>query len=94
MRIFAHHAHVFPESVNPEGTIDRLLRLLDHCQIENAVAFAPFAHQVQATGIEPNPWLAKQLASGRGSVASARSISTSLTLKASPPDRRPRFSRH
>jgi hypothetical protein len=61
--VFANHAHVFPESVNPQGTIDRLLRLMDECEIEAAVCFAPFAKQVAALpGIQPNRWLAKQLA--------------------------------
>lgn len=62
MSIYAHHAHVFPESVNPDGTIERLLRLLDACDIEGAVCFAPFAYQVAGTDIDPNRWLAKRLA--------------------------------
>ena len=62
--VFANHAHVFPESVNPEGTIDRLLQLLDACEIESAVCFAPFASQLGSQpDLEPNPWLAKELAS-------------------------------
>jgi hypothetical protein len=60
-KIFANHAHVFPQSVNPEGTIDRLLRLLDACGIEQAVCFAPFPHQLTGTGIRCNTWLADQL---------------------------------
>jgi predicted TIM-barrel fold metal-dependent hydrolase len=63
MRIFANHAHVFPESVRPEGTIDRLERLLDHCGIDSAVCFAPFATQLGGTDIQPNAWLARELAS-------------------------------
>lgn len=63
IRIFANHAHVFPESLNPDGTIDRLLRLLDACGIEQAVCFAPFPHQLRESGMEPNPWLAGQLKS-------------------------------
>ncbi len=62
--ILANHAHVFPASVNPNGTIDRLLKLLDNCGIESAVCFAPFPHQLQKTGLEPNTWLAGEL-SGR-----------------------------
>ena len=58
--IFAHHAHVFPESVNPGGSITRLLRLLDSCGIARAVCFAPFASQVP-TDLRPNDWLAKEL---------------------------------
>jgi predicted TIM-barrel fold metal-dependent hydrolase len=63
MKIFANHAHVFPESINPGGTIDRLLKLMDHCNIDEAVCFAPFADQVKGTDIDPPKWLAKQLTS-------------------------------
>jgi predicted TIM-barrel fold metal-dependent hydrolase len=58
--ILAHHAHVFPEPVNPRGTIDRLLRLLDECGIDQAVCFAPFAAQMSGTG-DPVEWLAAEL---------------------------------
>ncbi|HEY2589186.1 MAG TPA: hypothetical protein VGI81_25810, partial [Tepidisphaeraceae bacterium] len=61
LRIFANHAHVFPESVNPNGTIPRLLRLLDACGIERAVCFAPFSNQLKGTGIDHNAWLAREL---------------------------------
>ena len=60
-RIFANHAHVFPEGIIPNGTTDRLLRLMDACGIEQAVCFAPFPHQLEGTGIESNEWLARQL---------------------------------
>ncbi|HEV2691115.1 MAG TPA: amidohydrolase family protein [Bryobacteraceae bacterium] len=60
--IFANHAHVFPESVNPQGTIDRLRQLMDACGIEQAVCFAPFPAQVER-GFDQNAWLAKELAS-------------------------------
>jgi predicted TIM-barrel fold metal-dependent hydrolase len=58
--ILAHHAHVFPEVVNPKGTIDRLLRLLDDCGIDQAVCFAPFAAQMSGAG-DPVQWLAAEL---------------------------------
>lgn len=61
MRILANHAHVFPMTINPEGTIDRLLRLMDECAIEQAVCFAPFAHQLHAGDEDPNRWLAREL---------------------------------
>ncbi|HEX8521215.1 MAG TPA: amidohydrolase family protein [Tepidisphaeraceae bacterium] len=60
--IFAHHCHVFPESVNSGGTIPRLLELLDACNIAKAVAFAPFAQQVGGE-MNPNRWLASELKS-------------------------------
>ncbi len=58
--ILAHHAHVFPGSTNPNGSIDRLLRLMDECGIARAVCFAPFAFQ--SPGIDPNAWLAQAIA--------------------------------
>ena len=64
IRILANHAHVFPASVNPDGTIDRLLKLLDNTGIEQAVCFAPFPHQFQRAGLHenaPNDWLAREL---------------------------------
>ncbi|MGH7176968.1 MAG: hypothetical protein ACREJC_06290, partial [Tepidisphaeraceae bacterium] len=61
LHIFANHAHVFPESLKPDGTITRLLQLLDACDIERAVAFAPLAHQCDGTNIEPNRWVASEL---------------------------------
>jgi predicted TIM-barrel fold metal-dependent hydrolase len=60
--ILAHHAHVFPEGVNPKGTIDRLLRLCDACDIAQAVCFAPFAQQMGSHG-DPVVWLADELKS-------------------------------
>jgi predicted TIM-barrel fold metal-dependent hydrolase len=59
--IFANHAHVFPREVNEGATIDRLRILLDACDIEQAVCFAPFAQQIDGFGGRPNPWLAKEL---------------------------------
>jgi uncharacterized protein len=60
--IFANHAHVFPQSVNPQGTIDRLEQLLDSSGIDHAVCFAPFPSQV-ARGFDQNAWLANELRS-------------------------------
>lgn len=67
MHILANHAHVFPPSVNADGTIDRLLQLMDNCGIDEAVCFAPFAHQVDAAGagVDPVAWLAGELKSRR-----------------------------
>ena len=55
----AHHAHVFPESIKSDGTMDRLLRLMDACSIDRAVCFAPYPHQMEST--DPNRWLAGEL---------------------------------
>lgn len=59
--VFANHAHVFPASVNPDGTIERLLKMMDACHIERAVCFAPFSNQLRSTGIHHNRWLATEL---------------------------------
>ena len=61
MEIWANHAHVFPDVVRPEGTVEALLRLMDGCDIARAVAFAPFAYQVAGRGIDPNAWLADEV---------------------------------
>jgi hypothetical protein len=60
-RVFANHAHVFPAALNPGGTIERLLRLLDFCHIAEAVCFAPFPHSCDGKNIDPNAWLAQEL---------------------------------
>lgn len=61
--ILANHAHVFPAHLQPAGSVDRLLRLLDACAIAECVCFAPFAHQMRKLGFteEPNGWLAAAL---------------------------------
>ena len=46
-----------------DGTIDRLLRLLDACGIAEAVCFAPFPHQFAGPG--QNAWLAAELTKRR-----------------------------
>ncbi len=61
--IFANHAHVFPESINPNGTLDRLTRLMDACGIPKAVCFPPFPHAWDRTDLDPNHWLAEELRS-------------------------------
>ena len=60
--ILANHAHVFPARLNADGTVDRLLRLMDVCGIAQAVCFAPFPHQFEETDILPNHWLAEEIA--------------------------------
>jgi predicted TIM-barrel fold metal-dependent hydrolase len=59
--IFAHHAHVFPPSINPAGTVERLLQLMDACGIEGAVCFAPFSYQCKPHQLHHNQWLANEL---------------------------------
>jgi predicted TIM-barrel fold metal-dependent hydrolase len=63
MEIFANHAHVFPEDVRSEGSIDSLLSLMDQAHIARAVCFAPHRHKLAEEGYpEPNEWLAEAIA--------------------------------
>lgn len=57
--IFVNHAHVFPPEVRAAGSLEMLLRLMDQCEIDRAVAFAPFAAQMPAGFEEPNHWLVR-----------------------------------
>ena len=38
--IFANHAHVFPKEIRAEGSVESLMKFLDECEIDKAVAFA------------------------------------------------------
>jgi len=63
--IFANHAHVFPGALNPKGTVEKLLGVMDACGIARAVCFAPFPerHAPAASGVRNwNQWLAKEIA--------------------------------
>ena len=62
-KIFANHAHVFPKESKPEGTVDKLLELMDACEIEKAVCFAPFHGHYEYFGLkgEPNEFLAEAI---------------------------------
>ncbi len=63
MEIFANHAHVFPDDVHAEGSLDSLLAFMDRCGIARAVCFAPHRHKVADLGYpEPNAWLAEAIA--------------------------------
>lgn len=61
--IFANHAHVFPESINPKGTFDRLAEHLEACAISGAVCFAPFPHVARTINLDPIAWMVEQLRS-------------------------------
>ena len=63
MRIFANHAHVFPRAVREDGTVDALLRVMDDCGIEKAVAFATFPSFLGPGDEEPNRALGARIAS-------------------------------
>ncbi len=64
--IFANHAHLYPHELREEGTKDALLRLLDDCGIDKAVAFAPFSHRFRESAlyqdVNVNEWLAREIA--------------------------------
>ena len=64
-KIFANHAHLFPENTKPNGDIDCLRALLDECGIEKAVCFSPFRHQMDmyahTTGQNPCQWVAQAI---------------------------------
>ena len=63
-RITAHHAHVFPAGIRidgKDGTPDALRRLMESCQIEQCVAFAPFHKQLGPADEESNRWLYQAL---------------------------------
>lgn len=62
-RIFANHAHLFAKDTKPNADIDKLKELLDACEIEKAVCFAPFTDQLSRYGITENSrkWLAKEI---------------------------------
>ncbi len=61
MKIFAHHAHVFPKTVREDGTVCALLKLMDTCGIDRAVAFAPFYEYFEAEDVNANQWLAREI---------------------------------
>lgn len=59
-KIYAHHAHVFPERIKPDGTIGTLKAIMDDCGIEKCVCFAPFYEYFQ-DGTDANNWLAEAI---------------------------------
>ena len=64
-RIFANHAHLFPKNTKPNGDIDCLRELLHACEIEKALCFSPFWHQMDmyahTTGQNPCEWAAQEI---------------------------------
>ncbi len=62
-RIFANHAHVFPEGSKSGATVEDLKRLMEQCEIEKAVCFATFTEQNTRVGADANTnrWLANLL---------------------------------
>lgn len=62
-KIYANHAHLFPENTKPGGGKSKLKELLDACEIEKAVCFAPFQYQMGMYDLTENPceWLAREI---------------------------------
>jgi len=58
--VFANHAHVFPADFKPDGSVDRLRKLMDACGIARQVCFAPFALDFPDS-FDVNGWLAKEI---------------------------------
>ena len=58
-KIFANHAHVFPKGSKDNAQLENLKELMEKCEIESAVCFAPFNHQTERVGIKinQNKWL-------------------------------------
>ncbi len=61
--IFANHAHVFPKEIKESGSVENLLKLMDECEINKCVAFAPFQSRLDEEnfGQNANEWLAKEI---------------------------------
>ena len=73
--VFAHHAHVFPEQIRPEGTISKLLDCMDAHGIDRAVCFAPFPHHMAGAGMgNANAWLDGVISSHRDRLAAFGSV--------------------
>ncbi|HOD02430.1 MAG: Amidohydrolase [Firmicutes bacterium ADurb.Bin300] len=64
-RIFANHAHVFPEGSKSGATVEDLKKLMEQCEIEKAVCFATFTEQNTRVGADANTnrWLASEIKS-------------------------------
>ena len=64
-KIYANHAHLFPKNTKPNADIDKLKELMDACNIEKAVCFAPFQNQMDmydvSTNQNPVDWLANEI---------------------------------
>ncbi|MBQ7541282.1 MAG: amidohydrolase family protein [Clostridia bacterium] len=64
--IFANHAHLYPRELREDGAQGVLMRLLDDCGIDKAVAFAPFSHRFRESAqfhdVNQNVWLAGEIA--------------------------------
>ncbi len=62
-KIFANHAHLFAKGSKDNAQLDDLKRLMDACEIEKAVCFAPFTEQNTRVGADEDTrrWLAAEI---------------------------------
>lgn len=64
--IFANHAHLFPKELREDGAIGPLMEMLDACEIDKAVCFAPFSSRFYEHPLffdkNQNEWLYKEIA--------------------------------
>ena len=54
--VFANHAHVFPESIRKDGTVQELKKVMDETGITKCVCFAPFYEYFHGE-LDANEWL-------------------------------------
>lgn len=64
-KIYANHAHLFPKNTKPNGDKDCLKAVLDNCEIQKSVCFAPFQNQMEMYAVSAtqnrNRWLANEI---------------------------------
>ena len=58
--VFANHAHVFPESIRKDGTVQELKKVMDETGITKCVCFAPFYEYFHGE-LDANEWLYKAI---------------------------------
>ena len=60
-QIFLNHAHVYPEDVFPQGSLQRLAEIVEICGIDRVVCFAPLPKSTTAAMAGGPAWLAQAL---------------------------------
>lgn len=63
--IFANHAHLFPTELRETGDTAHLMEMLDACEIDKAVCFAPFPDRFKESSLfcdkNVNRWLYEEI---------------------------------
>lgn len=60
-QIFLNHAHVYPEDLFPQGSLQRLAEVLETCGIDRVVCFAPLPKSTTVAMSGGTAWLAQAL---------------------------------